>query len=352
MQSYARFLPDPFAPALIGTVILAAVLPAQGQAAVIVGYLGIFAIGLLFFLNGARLPREAIRAGIAHWRLQLAILASTFALFPLFGWLLQHLMPGALTTEEWLGVMFVCTLPSTVQSSIAFTSIARGNVAAAICAATASNMAGIVLTPILVTLVLRVPGAEMSLAQAWKILLQLVAPFVLGNLLRPWIAGWAQQNRRLLAVTDRGSILLIVYAAFSESVVGGIWRNFPPATLAVLLVVNALLLAAVLAATAFGSRALGFVKQDEIAIVFCGSKKSLMAGIPMANVLFGATTAGVIVLPLIPDATHRLRDPGAPLFLAQGRTSSRPAGRRRLDPLSPAVFSTGYFARRARGCAD
>jgi solute carrier family 10 (sodium/bile acid cotransporter), member 7 len=299
MKQYARFLPDPFTLALVGTVVLAALLPAEGQAATLVNYLGIFAIALLFFLHGARLSREAIVAGIVHWRLQLMILASTFALFPILGWLLPHLLPNALTPEEWLGVMFVCTLPSTVQSSIAFTSIARGNIAAAICAATASNMVGIVATPILVTLVLRVQGAEISLAQAWKILLQLVAPFALGNILRPWIAEWAQRNRKILAVTDRGSILLIVYAAFSEAVVGGIWQKFPLASLVLLLVVNALLLAIVLTATAFGSRALGFVKEDEIAIVFCGSKKSLTTGIPMANVLFGSTAAGAIVLPLM-----------------------------------------------------
>jgi solute carrier family 10 (sodium/bile acid cotransporter), member 7 len=299
MKSYARFLPDTFTLALVGTVILATLAPAEGEAATAVKYLGIFAIALLFFLHGARLPREAIIAGIGHWRLQLSILCSTFILFPILGFLLSRLLPGILPTEEWLGVMFVCTLPSTVQSSIAFTSIARGNVAAAICAATASNMFGIVLTPILVTAVLQVHGAEMSLDQVWKILLQLVAPFVAGNLLRPWLASWAQRNKKLLSITDRGSILLIVYAAFSEAVVEGIWHKFPPVSLFILIAVNALLLGIVLATTAFGSRALGFNKEDEIAIVFCGSKKSLTTGIPMANVLFGATTAGIIVLPLM-----------------------------------------------------
>ncbi len=299
MQRYSRFLPDPFTVALVGTVVLAAMLPAEGQAAVIANGLGIFAIALLFFLHGARLSREAIVAGIVHWRLQLMILASTFVLFPILGWILPHLLTSALTNEEWLGVMFVSTLPSTVQSSIAFASIARGNVAAAICAATASNMVGIIATPVLVALVLRIHGAEISLAQAWKILLQLVVPFAAGNFLRPWLAGWAQRNRKFLAITDRGSILLIVYAAFSEAVVAGIWHKFPLASLVILVLVNGLLLAAVLSATALGSRALGFSKEDEIAIVFCGSKKSLTAGIPMANVLFAGTIAGVIVLPLM-----------------------------------------------------
>jgi solute carrier family 10 (sodium/bile acid cotransporter), member 7 len=204
-----------------------------------------------------------------------------------------------LTREAWLGVMFLCTLSSTVQSSIAFTSIARGNVAAAICAATASNVIGIVATPILVTLVLHVQGAEFSVTQAVHIFVQLAVPFAAGNLLRPWILGWFKRNARFMGFIDRGSILMIVYAAFSEAVVGGVWTKVPPASLLLLVLINGVLLAMVLAVTAFGCRALGFSKEDEIAIVFCGSKKSLMAGVPMANVLFPATTAGVILLPVM-----------------------------------------------------
>jgi sodium/bile acid cotransporter 7 len=97
------------------------------------------AIGLLFFLHGAKLSREAIVAGMTHWRLHLLVLASTFVMFPLLGLALKPLAGRVVTPELYVGLLFLCTLPSTVQSSIAFTSMARGNVAAAVCSSSASS---------------------------------------------------------------------------------------------------------------------------------------------------------------------------------------------------------------------
>ncbi len=54
-----------------------------------------------------------------------------------------------------------------------------------------------------------------------------------------------------------------------------------------------------LAITAWAGRAFGFDKADQITIVFCGSKKSLASGIPMAKVLFASHAVGAIVLPLM-----------------------------------------------------
>jgi sodium/bile acid cotransporter 7 len=135
--------------------------------------------------------------------------------------------------------------------------------------------------------------------EIWKIFLQLLAPFIAGHLLRPWVGEWAARNRRLLSYTDRGSILLVVYTAFSEAVIQGIWQQLPISRLLILVLVNAVILAAILAFTTYGSRLLGFRKPDEIAIVFCGSKKSLASGIPMANVLFAGSAIGMTVLPLM-----------------------------------------------------
>ncbi len=295
----ARIRPDTFTLLIVATVGLASVLPASGAAADAVGYLAIVAIGLLFFLQGARLSREAVVAGMTHWRLHALILACTFVLFPLLGLGLRAIAPGLLTQPLWLGVLFLCVLPSTVQSSIAFTSIGRGNVAAAVCAATASNLLGMLITPLLVGLVLSAHGSGISWHEISKIVLQLLLPFAAGQLLRPWIGPWAARNRTILSYTDRSSILLVVYSAFSAAVVEGIWHTVPLTDLGTLVLVNAVLLALVLAITMWGSRALGFAKEDEIAIVFCGSKKTLASGIPMANVLFAGPTVGMVVLPLM-----------------------------------------------------
>ena len=198
------------------------------------------------------------------------------------------------------GLLFLCVLPSTVQSSIAFTSIARGNVPAAICAASASNMLGVFLSPVLAGWLLKTQGLELSVGVFRDIALQLLAPFLAGQVLRPWIGNWVEARRRLLGYADRGSILLIIYVAFSKGMTSGMWTRFDSADLLVLFGALALLLALVLVITGFAARRiLGFTMKDEIVLLFCGSKKSLASGLPMASILFPGPQVGIIVLPLM-----------------------------------------------------
>lgn len=295
----ARWSLDPYILAIFGTVVLASLLPATGIAAGLVGHLTQGVIALLFFLYGARLSREAVVAGLTHWRLQVLVFASSFVLFPLLGLGLGWMVRGLLAPPLVLGLVFLSMLPSTIQSSIAFTSIGRGNVPAAVCSASLSNLLGIVITPLLVGLVLSAGGHGFSLHAVWDITRQLFLPFLAGQLLRPWLGEWMSSRRRVLSVVDRGSILLVVYTAFSESVVRGLWHQISVGSLLLLLLLAGLLLAVVLAITTWLSRRLGFSREDEVAIVFCGSKKSLASGLPMANILFAGSSVGLIVLPLM-----------------------------------------------------
>jgi len=294
------FVPDNFTLALVGAVVLATVAPAQGGGARLFDGCTSFAIGLLFFLHGAKLSRDAIRGGITHWRLHLLVFACTFVVFPLLGLALKPLLQPLVTREIYTGVLFLCVLPATVQSAIAFTSIARGNIPAAVCSASASTLLGVFVTPVLVGLVV-MPHAAASSAfdSIAHILLQLMLPFVAGHLSRPWIAGWLHRRKEMLGIVDRGAILLVVYTAFSAAVIEGLWKQVPPLALAGLLVVCAVLLGCALLLTGWLARRSGFDKADEITIVFCGSKKSLASGIPMAKVLFSAQAVGAIVLPLM-----------------------------------------------------
>ncbi len=294
-----RFLAvfEPFILALIATVLVASLLPARGPWVAIFGYATDAGVVLLFFLQGARLSREAIRAGASNWRLHLATFASTFILFPLLGFGIAAL--PFLSPTIAAGLLFLSLLPSTVQSSIAFTSIARGNVAAAVCSASFSNLIGIMLTPALVALTMHSTGNHVSLGSVETVLLQLLLPFAAGHLLRPWIGGFVAHHKRLLTITDRGSILLVVYTAFGAAVVEGLWRKVPAADLALIMTLCTLLLAAVLLATWGAGRLLGFSREDRIVLIFCGSKKGLVTGVPMAKVLFPAAQVGVIILPLI-----------------------------------------------------
>lgn len=301
-MSLQRFRPDNFTLTLLATVILASLLPCRGEAARAFDWITDAAIALLFFLHGAKLPRAAIMQGVAHWRLHLTVLASTFVLFPLFGLALLPIGRALLTPELYLGVLFVCALPSTVQSSIAFTSIAGGNVSAAVVSASMSNLIGIALTPLLVGVLL---ASHDEIGTSWRgvldIVLQLLLPFVLGHLARRWIGDFVDRHKPLLGFTDQGTILLVVYTAFSAAVVEGLWRNTPVSALLCTLVVCALLLALVMTTIRWIARRLGFRRKDEIAIVFCGSKKSMASGIPMARILFAGQLGGLgaLVLPLM-----------------------------------------------------
>jgi sodium/bile acid cotransporter 7 len=300
MRKIMAFLPDAFTLSIVATVVVASFLPCYGEGAKIFSALTTLAIAVMFFMQGARLSREAVVAGLGHWRLHLTILAATFVMFPLLGFGFRALFPHLMSPALLMGLLYICLLPSTVQSSIAFTSIAHGNVPAAICSATFSTLLGVIVTPIMASLLLRTHGSGGGgLESVGSIFLELLLPFVAGQLLRPWVGGWAARNKHILKYTDRGSIILVVYTAFSAAVMRGLWHSLPLSGFAEIIISNAVLLALVLLITTFGSRLLGFRRPEEIAIVFCGSKKSAATGVPMANVLFGASTVGLIVLPLI-----------------------------------------------------
>jgi solute carrier family 10 (sodium/bile acid cotransporter), member 7 len=301
-MSRSRFLFDNFTVALLCTVGAASLLPASGAVARGFETLTTFAIGLLFFLHGAKLSRKAIIAGASHWRLHLTVLLCTFALFPLLGLVLRPGLAPLVTPDIYTGVLFLCVLPSTVQSSIAFVSMSRGNVPAAVCSASASTLLGVFITPVLVDLMV-VPhmagGGGQALGAVGRIMLQLLAPFLAGHVLRPWIGGFVSRHAAGLKFVDQGSILLVVYTAFSAAVVEGLWHETPLAALAGIVAVCVVLLALALCATNLLGRCLGFALEDRITLVFCGSKKSLASGVPMAKVLFASSAVGAIVLPLM-----------------------------------------------------
>jgi sodium/bile acid cotransporter 7 len=296
---FRRFFPDPFIFWLLGAVVAASLLPVRGSLAAGVDALTLAAIFSLFFLHGVRLPREALMSGITDWRLHAAILCATFLIFPAAGLALQALFPGLLQPELWAGMLFLCALPSTVQSSIAFTSMARGNVAGAVAAAAFSNLAGVFLTPLLVGLLLQTQGAEISLSGIGKIVALLFLPFLLGHAVRPLLFPLVRNRPRLTTIVDKGTILLAVYSAFSAAMVEGIWSRVPPLSVAILTALCLVLLALVLLATWAIGRFGGFSRESRAAILFCGSVKSLASGAPMARILFPGAAAGMVILPIM-----------------------------------------------------
>ncbi|MFH0411988.1 bile acid:sodium symporter family protein [Corynebacterium sp. L4756] len=290
---------DPLIVLIILAVIIAIIAPARGTFADVFSTLTSIAIAVLFFLYGARLSTQQALDGLKHWKLHLTILAFTFVLYPIVGLLLR---PLTLVVSEdiYLGILFLTLVPSTVQSSVAFTSIAGGNVAGAIVSASVSNLVGVFATPVLVMLLMGASdGIHIDASVFGEIALQLLLPFILGQLLRRWVKDFAANKGT--KVVDRGSIAMVVYSAFSSGIVAGVWSQIKVWEVIFLIVFSAVLVVVMLMLTRFISDKLGFDRGDRIASEFCGSKKSLATGLPMASVMFasGATPLGLIILPLM-----------------------------------------------------
>jgi sodium/bile acid cotransporter 7 len=289
---------DRFLAAILLTVAFATLMPVRGDAAAAFGWLINASIALLFFMHGARLSPEIVLLGARHWRLHTMVFLSTFVLFPLLGISLRFLVPSFIPEPLWAGLVLLTALPSTVQASIAFTSVAGGNVPAALCSASASNLLGVFLTPLIAGFLLARHGIDISARSILAIVLQILLPFVAGQLLRPCVGAFVTRHTRALKSVDYGSILLIIYSAFSHGVVDGIWHQIDAGELFKVVLVDVTLLATVITILTFASRQLGFSRADEITIVFCGSKKSLASGLPIATLLL-AGHVGLVVIPLM-----------------------------------------------------
>ncbi|WP_033923057.1 bile acid:sodium symporter family protein [Sphingomonas sp. 37zxx] len=297
----SRLRVDPFLLLLLAVLALAALLPARGTIAAGLDPVTGGAIALLFFLHGAKLSRGAILAGIGAWRLHLMVLLTTYGVFPLLGVAIVAALGGVIDRLVAMGIIYLCILPSTVQSSIAFTAIARGNVPAAVCSASLSNILGIALTPLLAAVMIggHSSGSGLFVSAFTAIATQLLLPFVLGHLARPWVGGWIDRHKKLVMRVDRGVILLIVYTAFGAAVVEGLWTRLSFVDAAVIGAICSLLLAAILGFTRLLAVLTRQPRPDEIVLMFCGSKKSLASGVPMAGALFPAAEVGLIILPLM-----------------------------------------------------
>ena len=299
MEILRRLRIEPFIVAILAAVVVAAFLPATDGAATALGWVTTIGIAVLFFLYGARLEPRELRAGLRHWRLHSVVLVATFVAFPLLGLLGQWVLTPVLGASLAAGFLFTTLVPSTVQSSITFVAIARGHASAAVVSASVSNLLGVFLTPLLVFALMTTDGSvKITWDSVGTIALQLLLPFVLGQIFRDRILPITNKIKRL-ALFDKTVIVLVVYAAFSEGVAEGIWTMVGVPQLAVLVVACCVLLAVVLGLTELVSRVLGFEERDKRVVQFCGSKKSLATGLPMAAVLFVGQPLGLLVLPLM-----------------------------------------------------
>jgi sodium/bile acid cotransporter 7 len=258
-------------------------------------------IALVFFLNGLALSLASLRDGALRWRVHLLIQASTYLIFPVLGWVLLKASGGWMAADLQTGFFYLCALPSTVSSSVALTVAARGNVPVAVFNATLSSLIGVVLTPLWMAWILGSSGGSFAVGPViLDLVLWLVLPLVLGQLARPALGAWASHHKTKIQVVDRLTILTLVYTSFADTVQQGIWTHYSALVLVETVLGAAVLFALVLTLTRVLSRTLGLPAEDQIAAVFCGSKKTLASGVPMAHLIFGANPAlGLILMPIM-----------------------------------------------------
>lgn len=294
------YRPDLLIVLIVLGVVLALIFPADGTFADVMDWVVKIVIGVLFFLYGARLSTREALNGLMHWRLHLLILAFTFLLFPLIGLALMPLQ-NAIGEDLYQGILFLCLVPSTVQSSVNFTSIAKGNVPGAIISASASNLIGVFVTPVLVLLLMSSAGGGLTIDTSvfLDIALQLLAPFIVGQIARAVIpAVQTFAKAKPTSYVDKISIGLVVYVAFSEGIVMGVWSSVSWVAIVGIIIGSVVLVWIMLTVTSWVARKLGFNYADQVAIQFCGTKKSLASGLPMATVMFSGG-AGLIIVPLM-----------------------------------------------------
>lgn len=292
---------DRFTTGIIISVILGLLLPCAGQVAEVFDGLTNAAIVLLFYLYGVKLSRESVIAGLLNWRLQLMVFFFTFVFFPLITPLLQPLLEPLVGASLFMGLVYVACLPSTVQSSIAFTAVAGGNVPAAVCSASVSSLLGVFLTPLLVGILFtqsNTGSAEVGLDTVLKICYQILLPFILGQLSQRWLRNWVSKHKSLIKWNDQGTIWLVIYTSFSNATANGYWQQLEWNYLLGLILACCIILGMTFAATYYSSCRLGFNREDRITIVFCGSKKSLAVGAPMMLAIFGELDNNLL-LPLM-----------------------------------------------------
>ncbi len=258
-------------------------------------------VALVFFLNGLGLSLAALKDGALRWKVHLLIQLSTFLIFPILGWLMLKASGGWVSADLQTGFFYLCALPSTVSSSVALTVAARGNVPVAVFNATLSSLIGVVLTPLWMAWILGRSGTGFAVGPViLDLCLWVLLPLVLGQLARPALGAWASRNKLRIQVVDRLTILTLVYTSFADTVRQGVWSNYGPVVLLETVVGTALLFVVVLALTRLLSRLIGLPMEDRIAAVFCGSKKTLASGVPMAHLIFGANPAlGLILMPIM-----------------------------------------------------
>jgi len=297
------FLPDVFITALISMILLAYLIPGIGAKGSVIELKTVskYGIMLLFFFYGLRLSPEKMINDLKNWKLHLTIQLLTFIFIPVVVLLFYPFFRNGEYHQMWLAVFFLAALPSTVSSSVVMVSIARGNIPGAIFNASISGVIGIIITPLWMSFFMRASTIDFDFSKTLiDLVIQILIPVVAGLFLHRFWGKWALKYKSQLSLFDKCVILTIVYNSFSESFTNGIFSSIPNWTLFVLSGAVIALFFIVYGFSNWISKMIGFTREEQITVVFCGSKKSLVHGSVMASILFaGSAAASLFLVPIM-----------------------------------------------------
>ncbi len=292
-------LSDPMLRMLALAIVMAIVVPATGTGRAIADGVANAAIFLLFLLNGMRIARRDIAAGIANWRFLLPLVIWVFGIMALAGLGVSKLATGYMPSFVALGFIYLGILPSTVQSATSYSTLAGGNAALSVVSAALLNMIGIVLSAPLFAVLGGVGAGAVGWPVVMKILTVLLLPFVIGLSIQNYTTTFIAEHKPKIVWIDRFVIAIAIYVAFSGAVEQGIWQRIDGLSWVVLIGGVAAVLAFAHGGAWLTGGLLRFNRPDRISFLFAGAQKSAAIGVPLATVLFPPATAGFVVLPLL-----------------------------------------------------
>jgi len=292
-------VPDPLVRLLIVAIALATVLPVRGRAHDVAQVVSSTAVFLLFLLNGLRLPRHEVIAGLSNLRMLGPLLIWVFGAMTLAGLGLSHLASMALPVTLATGFLFLGALPSTVQSATAYSSLAGGNVAASVIAAAVTNILGVFVTAPLFTALAGGRAGGIDASGVVKVAMILLLPFALGQIAQGRFGHYVREHRQLATWMDRTSIAIAVYVAFSGAVVAGLWTIVSPGDWGLVVALDAAFLVLGFGGAWLLGGALRLDRPTRITMLYAGGQKSIAMGAPLAAVLFKPDVAGMILVPVL-----------------------------------------------------
>jgi len=261
------------------------------------------AVLLAFLAIGFTLPSEKIAAGISNVKFHLYVELFIFAVVPAYVLLTVPLFGDLFRPEVRVGLYALAVLPTTVTSCVIFTGAACGNSVSAIFNAAFSNVTGVLLSPLLLSLILSGAGAGMSPAEAGHIIaglgLQMLLPLLVGQVLRRALSGFAAKHGKKVSSASSVFIVVIVFFTFSRAASGAAFATniarmpLPFAYLAVSHIILQI-------GARLGARLFGFPLEDRVAAMYVAPQKTLALGAPLLTIYFASQPEllAIAILPL------------------------------------------------------